>query len=1271
MAKFSGATAPIIQPGKSGYTLPNTGSVPPLGGDQEVEALDIESFQGVPEAEVAPPAAAPQGVAPPETLPPEGVPPETGPVGEGLVEEIGVAEGAIEEGPTEEGIAEETLAADPLRATQEAVDAGEWTGAEDEAALLEYEKSRQRDQTKYTTFLYDRQAQADGLFPRSKGMGQTETDMLVHTANKLNLALNTTGIVRDVSNAPEPSKFKGMTAIKTATKTTDERQATGYAMTAMIIQANMMRGVRDTSALAEVSGIDETSAEELDFDFFGQAEKAAEAAKENIINDGVPIDQFVKGLGSTLKKVSNARAYDENGNVIELPEAEGNDTINDFFEAGSALLRAGLDSQIFMVRPQTKLNIKTGLPENVLDENGEPVMVVSLNPVRGTEFKDASKKVFNMYKNQAKFLAQVTPVTPAGDFVGAKKGERRKNKGDVGVGAMQDAATKLGRVPVSIVPEAEFWRKKLLQEAIMKIAKLNPDGSLMLDKKGNPSVDIEKIFNFQNGEYRPEYKDPIFGLHKINIDRRDFEDPEGNMNPASQKQYVSLVEQAYNQKLKDLLYRDTAYTNNITRGVPVYNRHMLDSTVNRMYNESTDANLQAHKDARAIYGPPPKTMMITNNNYHKTGLSEGEINSFWKGLRDGNTRELTPHEKEMSFLLCSAHALAKLMPDMKYNTDVKIGPWILEEVFGGEMGAKRMNDWAKIGKMLKNAALEGDPSQTPRERVAGRPTIGGSFQLDPEVQEMFDTQIRPHLSDDNWGFIIRGLTSMSDYVDAKNQGKNTFVPRVTSAIDQNSAGRSFAALDIGDEKVLLRTGMLWSVADQVNADGDRSTQVSGDPRAYFVNKAIEGGIAKVFGEAGGSKDELNAAFTGLFKEFSTRDGFAKALAKTPLMTSDYGKPTMFHEDSARAFFNKMPEFKERMDDLISEYGLKEDSVYWLNKIYGTTLNSIIDYASTNAPKQAQRFANMLGSLLQIKGAWGEDVSLGGLMQQDTGQVIEFIDEQGGVIRIPKTKTVSDVAARAKKKNIRNKELFESDEYSVNDDTFLPRPGTYAINAIGPWLGQYRESIVTGGLVNILNPDVNAKPHQMKWIQTVHDNAILDAESFALGLFHGNNGSAMEKAIEYSPAVAVYDAVMALSKKSNTLISRHIVNGKIDIGLNGPFKLVLSELDYDRDNLKRKLKEKGELSKEDRAYLAFLENPKSGIVTTDLDPMNRYNSDDKTLRGTVEVTPDQFGRILQTFMAHHGIFNNLKKWATLGGEKKATSIREIKKLISEGLLAFFN
>jgi hypothetical protein len=695
-------------------------------------------------------------------------------------------------------------------------------------------------------------------------------------------------------------------------------------------------------------------------------------------------------------------------------------------------------------------------------------------------------------------------------------------------------------------------------------------------------------------------------------------------------------------KIKGAIRGLQMFAKNVAAGGVRFSRWWEDFSVHRLYQAANDTQQQRDMMARAVMGGTSKPRKSSDIPIHKLGITTKMGHDYWDRVGDlvrQKGRQSYEHEsdldKELGFLLSAAHAL-----DIGQKAIGRATSSMLPGDILAQFTPQMMASAAVFGRQLKSLI----PSSK-RELVEGV-FSPETIEVRPEQKAIIQRLINES-DNKTWGFVASAYIDMADYIDAKERGI-AFTPQMITSIDQNSAGRAFLAMDIGNQDLLERVGVLWGLeADgtiYVEKEGDiANTLPHGNPRKYFMENALSTGVHKAFNASNGNIIEV---WTGKLKEYSQDNPkFIDDFGKKVLMTTDYGKPAMFHQAEASAFLHKYPEFR---DDMLAHYKDHKALVGALNDLFTQSLYASTDVWQQAVPKNVTQVLQMLGRTPEPEGYFGERVGLGGFIDTPIGEQLKISGASESEF-IELTKRVKSAMAKAKAKGLK-----DEDGNAIPD----PGPGTAAINQVGPLLGQMRESIVIALTLLHFNQGKEAK--DILFMTPVFDNMILSANSFPQVMYYANNVAA--------PAVFAWDIqtnfVDDFKKQFSEGIAEIRKQGSVDIGPGSKYYGTTVVLDKYYAYAKNPKFGDKKPTKEQQKFMDFLESPSSGYKP----PEGRND--------VHVVTAEQLGQMVLkfyqlSFIKGEGKFekNALLQWSKLGLEDKKIAMEKMMKLAAKGWISF--
>jgi len=665
---------------------------------------------------------------------------------------------------------------------------------------------------------------------------------------------------------------------------------------------------------------------------------------------------------------------------------------------------------------------------------------------------------------------------------------------------------------------------------------------------------------------------------------------------------------------------------NVSEGVPRYAVHWMDPSVFRSYNDTEDANMQRDLNSRAVYGSISTPMSVSGTTHHLIPVTRGRAQELHNTLFNkvkNNDFSLTPEQRELTWLATIGKVL-DVGATVGRNTDSFL-PADLIPLVTPEFLQKA----AAIGKVLSTIV---PPSKSMVVDVSTDMTKLDGVQLTPEQLGVLNNFISSS-NKKNWGYKLQAYLDAYNYLQAKQSG-TAFTPRAMAEIDMSSAGRTMLANDIGNEEVLKRVGILYGES----RDDVLNTLPQGNPRLFFLEVAVDHGVSSAF-----SKDSADLAQVWkTLLEQNTSPLFADEFGKSVLLTVDYGTPKSYQFGNARKFLNKNPEFKQ---EIMKSYDSEKELITDLNKIFGKTLDVAVDIWQQRLPKDITAILGMIGEVPAPPGLFGDKFSIGSYMSKPDGSSM-IIKSGGNERKILGTKRVFDPMAPAKSKMVEDAE--------GNLTLFQPLPGSAAMNAIGPILGQYRESALMIGTMNYING--GRAPNKMFFMQPVHDNIIVSSDSFLQTHLVANNIVLPEVLAWNIQTGFIKDFSAKMQKGLNEIVS---LKEDVTLGEGSKYYGTLVALDREYLFTKNRLEKGLYVPESAKDFVKYLESPSSGYIVPS-----------ETRPDSFKVKPSQLKDLIRTVMNKtlydKGTFL-IDKWGDLSS--KNYNMKEVNARAKKGVINF--
>jgi len=900
------------------------------------------------------------------------------------------------------------------------------------------------------------------------------------------------------------------------------------------------------------------------------------------VEGGLPDEALDSMLGSAFLKLAglNQDVVDEAGRPID-PATVSRPKIPQ--KAAGALLRKAL--------------VSSGMITPVM-VNGQNIN--RLSPTGGSQFYLASRDMATDVNSALLEMSSSAPVTDMGE---SQTAQRRISHGDVEktnytkTPMMTEAKRILGFTPLVTSP-ARSWIAGMMMVEALKY------------QNGDPAaLDTTKHMNVELGpKPRP---DDAFGT----------------------KKYNSEMKQKVNKALREL----AAFGKNILSQGPRFSRWWEDYSTHRLYQAANDVNMQRNLISRNTIGGIDTPRKGTTTPFHKLGIPRQMADKFWNEVGslvkgDKFVKKFDDeHNRELGFLLTVAHAL-DIGPRALGRPTTTMHP---KEILANFTPAM-MQEAAVFGRQLKSMI----PSST--RDISNGISNPSSIQITPEQRQIL-SKLMASSDNKTWGQVAQASMDMANYIDAKERGI-AWTPRITTTIDQNSAGRAFLAMDIGKIDVLERVGVIYQMYN--NGKDWENILPHGNPRDYFMEVARDVGIKNAIPK---NTPEIADAWLATLDKYSKQHPkFVDNFGKKALMTTDYGKPIMFHQAEAADFLAKYPEFR---DEMLTYYpgtdGMK-DLINATNDIFTKTLYAAIDTWQQAVPKDVTKILQMLGRSPEPEGMMGEKLGLGGFIQQDIGKQLK-IEDASGTEFINLTRRVSSALAAAKDKSTVDEN---------GDRLAAPGEGSAAINQVGPMLGQLRESMVIALTLLHFNKGKAAK--DIMFAQPVFDNYILNSDSFAQFHYYANNVAA-EKVFSWDIQTAFVKDFQKQMREGMAEIDKQT---EVNIGKSGKYWGTLVTLDREFGYMQKAVASGEKMWPKQQAMYDFLMSPSSGYVPPEGRP------------DTVNIKPHQLKVLINKMMEYKLTYttqghsaSRLTQWAEDGLKMKAKAMKLYRELARGGNVGF--
>ncbi|MDA7496066.1 hypothetical protein N8457_00090 [bacterium] len=670
-----------------------------------------------------------------------------------------------------------------------------------------------------------------------------------------------------------------------------------------------------------------------------------------------------------------------------------------------------------------------------------------------------------------------------------------------------------------------------------------------------------------------------------------------------------MTEQAKQAKANVRQKRINALTQNLSEGKVRYSPHFNDPSVNRIYDDTLDMNMQSNTVTRGSIQASNRGLVVPSKRDVPSGqslVSEAEAAALIASLADSYNGEFSAKQKELSFLWTLT---ANLQPEAEIKT--------IERNLQ-ELTIDRMKEFAEMGGFLKTILPQGSDPATVQAVVSQGLDLSG---LEPSDIAMLEKIILRSgdgkgMGKKNWGFILQSLMDAHSYMT-----ENSFQPRTLTEIDMNSAGRAFLASDLGGsmgESVLERVGVFYEGLSDPN---NPKVIPFGSPREHFFDLAKTLLSQKIYSKPE-QLSEVNNLKHIMDQLHKNDPDFVDDFAKKVLLTTDYGKPINSHGDAAADFLVDYPE----LNAVLAKLG--DDPAAELAKIYADTLSESTAAFQRNAPKQMSMILAFLNRVPTPQGYFGETIPFGMTRLEASGASVSGLQPMVNVL---------DPTSRGKPKR------FE-EEGVTSKTAYVPDHMTSVINAVGPVMGQYRESILLAETILAVNggrdiPDFFAP---------VFDNLILDSTS-ALKFHYAANNVALKKAFNYK-------MVEAFEADYNVQLQEALSNlpEKVVLTPGSPYSGIMAHLDDQVDFLER-------VDNDDPRLSANVKEGSGPRTRQFLDAAKERGYVPYKERGDkpLTLTKGQLTALISLYINHNNVTKNIEKWVdSIGRDRTRMKINEV-------------
>lgn len=694
-----------------------------------------------------------------------------------------------------------------------------------------------------------------------------------------------------------------------------------------------------------------------------------------------------------------------------------------------------------------------------------------------------------------------------------------------------------------------------------------------------------------------------------------------------------------------------------------YHMFRTDPSTGRIYDDVVDFNLQRDKIARNAAYSNASPLKVSQGNF--TGFSKEEIynnqgTGWWNRIKKrlGKKAPVGSVYAEMDFLLTVAMSMD---PDTNGKT-----PWQI--LF--ELTPEKIQTYSEIGSEIVNGtSVLKDLLYQNKGAILSNPNI--TLEAMPQGYKTAIDRLMNEFkgSREDLGFKIRAAVDAFNYVNAKKTG-TAFIPRSTFAIDMNSAGRSMMAADVGNTDFLKSVGAIFDYQKDL---WGHYVDPENEPRTAFIRNCL-GVIPNIFNDPSDNKADK---IKNLFLEFMYDDkgkpnrSFISSFAKKVLLTTDYGKPSRYHTDEAEQFFYDNPDFANEwfniMDYKPGTYSqLMFDAVVDMNQIYWKTLEEQAQGTQfqVKGPKNMGKLLSMAGLAPKFEGFYKEKIPFGSYINIPSGKSMTFTDSLGNNETVQLFSRKYSAIASAPLKII-GKPDWENRKWIT--EHFDPGPSSKIVNMIGPFLGQYRESLVVAETITGLNK--GKKAEDLLFMSPVFDNLICDSASLAQTIYYANN-IALPKVMSWNVQSVVRNAYIKQLSRVDKFIKDMQAKGDQEFLIDkySDYSTSLYHIDQavkqinEEEDAGAKYKETKSKNKKEKEN-NFLNDLKRRV------PKYSYKKDRFSQQESYLLSATDIGNLVSIYIKYKGVSTDLKDWEGSLELNKPTMLKQLLDSARKGTIVF--
>ena len=651
------------------------------------------------------------------------------------------------------------------------------------------------------------------------------------------------------------------------------------------------------------------------------------------------------------------------------------------------------------------------------------------------------------------------------------------------------------------------------------------------------------------------------------------------------------------------------YMNDFLNGRPatVYSR--VDDYNGRAYVEDHYRGGQGNYAARSIFANAKRYPIVIDPN-------SPVINAI-----KNNNMEVTASKAAKDLF---ANYETKLNPETQilfslYFQQAVLNPQIdpEEQTFEAVIRALDINNlrkWARIGQTIRNIQKEigvinqdGSLNQEKFQQLLPAHTQAGIIRTDPETGLPYPAHIQeiPSLNPEhpnhqatiealdyvfsrgaehkNFGEVFGALEDATRFVESIDSGK-PYIAEAIGSQDMKMAGITIVSLALGDVSTAARSGIGWELIENAPENVRQGINMADNNRVAFTGKLIRDVLNSpilssraVRNVASEDQELVLSIWKNTLQELSpnTKEGkkFASALAKTPMMTTSYGRPAKTHWDTMVPFLKKPA--AAPLKEALSPFYKRDDGSLNLDAMAKDLANLIEQTLYLKDAREVDKFMKeyvnflgLYGMTPSYKGFFGNDWELG-ITHNVEGEPVAYIQTDTGetVLRVVSSQLDFGAAKEPSEVTYYDEELGKR----VTQVYIPARYSGVALQSLAQ-MGQTAEAEAMLALINTVNPDMS----NTEFTVDVFDNIMSDMNGLAKYYAAANDpnpNTIFNKVLNYDRVGALVDGYRLKRADAFEKIKKLVKEDRMmDIGTRGEFSGIMHQGDNAYDTIQKILKD---------------------------------------------------------------------------------------------------